>query len=510
MNLPMPILMALMAAPLPAQPVIAVAGMSHESDSFNPAKTTLEDFHWPPGDNREEWLRTNAGQNTIAAGYIEGAGKYGLALYPAVVVQATPKGPVTDEAFETITAEMIRRIKRLPKLDGVLLALHGAMVVESYPHGDTELVRRVRQAVGPRIPIVVTHDFHANINPELGKLCNALITFKENPHIDTRERGLQAARIIADTISGKVKPVQAIVKPPMIYNIVYQHTRRPPLLPIVEESRRLEQNPKVLACSVSGGYQYADVPWVGPSVVVVTDNDPELARREAQRLSDMLWATRGQLKLNLPDAATAVKMAMAAGRFPVALIDMGDNIGGGSAGDGTFLLDELIRQKAEGWVVAIADPQAVKEAMRLGVGARFDMAVGGKTDRFHGKPVRVRGTVKSLHLGKYLETEIRHGGGRYWDNGISAVIAAEGSTRDLENLLLLTTLRSSPNSIHQLVSCGIYPERQKILTVKGAIAPRAAYEPVAARILEVDTPGLTAVNPSRFTYKRARKGLFGL
>lgn len=502
-------LTAWMAAAQQAQPVIAVAGISHESCSFNPAKTGLADFGWPVKIDREAWLRETAG-STIPAGFIEGARQFGLDLRPGVLVGATPKGPVTDEAFETMTAEMIQQIRAIEKLDGVLLALHGAMVVESHPHGDAELVRRVRQAVGPRVPIVVTHDFHANIPPELIELATALVTFKENPHIDTRERGIQAARIMAETVRGRVKPVQAMVKPPMIYNIVYQHTKRPPLLPIVEESRLLERNPKVLAASVAGGYQYADVPQVGPSVVVVTDGDPDLARREAQRLSDMLWATREQLNLNLPDAAGAVKRAIAAEKFPVAVIDMGDNIGGGSAGDSTFLLEELLRQKAQGWVVTLADRAAVEHAKRAGIGQPFDLEVGGKTDSYHGKPVRVRGVVKSLHLGRYVETEVRHGGGRYWDLGHAAVIAVESGTPDLENLLLLTTLRSSPNSLHQLISVGIYPERQRILTVKGAIAPRAAYEPVAAEFIEADTPGLTAVNPTRFTYTRARRPLFGL
>ncbi len=488
---------------LSAHPVIAVAGISHESESFSPAVTTLEDFQWPPSNDRAAWLRDHAAENTTLAGYIDGAKQFGLDLYPTVVVGATPKGPVAGSAFETMMAEMIRRLKALARVDGVLLALHGAMVVETYPHGDTELVRRVREAVGPKTPVVVTHDFHANITPEIVELSTALVTFKENPHVDTRECGLRAARILALAVSGKAQPVQAVVKPPMIFNIVYQHTRRAPLLPIVEESRAVERKPGVLACSVSGGYQYADVPWLGPSVVVVTDNDRELAAREAKRLSGMLWAARDQLKLDLPESARAVTMAMSNDRFPVALIDMGDNIGGGSAGNTTFVLEELLKQKASGWVVTLADPRAVREAMRLGVGAAFDFAVGDK-------PVQVRGVVKSLHLGKYVETEIRHGGGRYWDNGLSAVIAEEGSTRDLENLLLLTSLRSSPNSIHQLVSCGIYPERQKILVVKGAIAPRAAYEPVVARIIEVDSPGLTAVNPKRFTYRLARRPLFGL
>lgn len=493
------------------RPVIAVAGISHESDSFNPARTTLADFGWGRGFDPAQYLAAAAGGNTTVSGYVEGARLYGLELVPTIAVGAAPKGPVAAEAFETITAEMIRRIKAMPKLDGVLMPLHGAMVVESHPHGDEELVRRVRAAVGASPPIVVTHDFHANVSPETVKLCNALITFKENPHIDTRERGLQAARILAETLEGKRRPTQAIAKPPMMYNIVYQYTRREPLLPIVEESRRLErENPKILAVSVSGGYQYADVPYMGPSVIVVTDNDLRLAEREANRLAAMLWATRDRLELKLPDAAAAVRQAIAETRFPVALIDMGDNIGGGSSGDATFLLEQLLRQKAQGWVVTLADPAAVREAVKLGIGGAFDLEVGGKTDSFHGKPVRLRGRVKSLHDGQYVETEIRHGGGRYHNMGLSAVIEVEGSSRDLANLVLLTTRRSSPNSIHQIVSCGIYPERQRILTVKGAIAPRAAYEPVAAKIIEVDTPGLTAVNPARFEYRRVRRPLVGL
>jgi microcystin degradation protein MlrC len=490
--------------------LIAVAGISHESASFNPAKTTLADFGWPEPQSLEVMQTEHAKANTTVAGYLEGAARYGFTIHAIMAANAAPKGPVAADAFETMAAELIRRLRAAPKLDGVLMPLHGAMVVENIPSGDAELVRRVRAAMGAAMPIVVTHDFHANITPEIVRDCDALITYKENPHIDPKDRGLQAARIIAGMAAGKLKPVQAVVKPPMMYNIVYQYTKRAPLLPIVEESRRLEQNPKILACSVSGGYQYADVPYMGPSVVVVTDGDKELAEREAKRLSDMLWATRDRLVLNVPEAAEAVRRASAASRFPVALIDLGDNIGGGSSGDSTFILDELLKQKAQGWVVAIADPQAAKAAFQSGVGQTFEGLVGGKTDKLHGAPVRVRGRVRSLHEGKYIETEVRHGGGRYWDMGHTAVIEAAGSTPDMPNLLLLTMKRSSPNSLHQLISVGVYPERQRILVVKGAIAPRAAYEPIAAQIIEVDTPGVTAVNPARFTYKLVRRPLFGL
>ena len=494
-------------------PIIGVAGISHESNSFSSQKTTLNDFNVRLGEAADERAKSFfalANSQTTSSGYIEGAKRFGLELYPALLVRARPMGVVTDEAFETMMKEVIRQLKAGPKLDGILLHLHGAMIVESYPSGDEEIVKRVREEFGPDMPIVVTHDFHANITPGIIEYSDVLITFKENPHLDTFDRGLQAAEIMSRMVKGEVKPTQAVVKPPMVYNIVYQNTFSEPFLPITAESKQSEENPKILATSVSGGYQYADVPWMGPAVVVVTDNDPELAKKEAERLSEMLWNTRDKTVLDNPDPAEAVKMAMEHEGRPVVLIDMGDNIGGGSTGDSSFLLEELLKQGAHGWVMVIADSAAYKVAEKAGVGNEFDFPVGGKTDNMHGKPVQVKGQVRSLHVGRYLETEVRHGGGRYWNMGNTAVIQVGGSTLDEPNLLLLTTVPSSPNSVHQLISNGVYVERQKIIVVKGAIAPRAAYEPFASTMISVDSPGSTAVNPAWFEYKNIRKGLFGM
>ncbi|MGH9844759.1 MAG: M81 family metallopeptidase, partial [Blastocatellia bacterium] len=225
-----------MHTPLPqsAKPRIAVAGISHESNSFFPSKTVLADFDGRDNKPAAETLREWARSKSTVSGYVEGARRFDLELVPTLVATAAPKGPVTDEAFHALMDEMIRRLKAAPKLDGLLLANHGAMVVESYPHGDAEVVRRLREALGPDFPIVVTHDFHANVSPEIIERSTALLTYKENPHIDTWERGIQAAQIMAGIVRGKAKPTQAIAKPPMLYNIVFQHTKREPLLPIVE------------------------------------------------------------------------------------------------------------------------------------------------------------------------------------------------------------------------------------------------------------------------------------
>jgi len=491
------------------RPLIAIGGINHESNTFNPRKTGLELFT-PRNIPADEFLRETAKSNSTTSGFIAGAKLYGFDVYPIFDTEAPPLGPVTRDAFNALTGELIARLKAAPKLDGLLLFLMGAMVSEDYPIADAEAVHRVRAAMGDRFPIVVVHDFHANVSPEIVKLTDALITYKECPHLDSKQRGVQAAKIMAGIVSGRVRPAQALQKPPMLYNLVFQNTFRQPFLAITEESRSLEKNPKILAVSVPGGYQYGDVPTMGPSVIVVTDNDPELAGRAAKRLSDMLYATRDKLVLNLPDPAHAVAQDMASARFPVALFDTGDNIGGGSAGDSTFLIAELLHQKASGWFVPFTEPEAAAAAFRAGVGQSFNMLVGGKADNLHGKPVRVRGTVRSLHRGTYFETETRHAGRRYFDMGLTAIIEAEGSAPDLPNLVMLTTKPAIPLSIHQLTSCGVYPERMKILVVKGTIAPHPAYEPVAAKIIEVDSPGVTAVNPARFVFKNVRRPMFGL
>ena len=491
-------------------PVVAIGSIMHESNSFNPAKTRLADFHFRQETDVDATLRNWSAGNTEVAGMLEEATRAGFQLRPAIYAAATPRGPVDAEAFEELCARLLTSFKNAMPLDGVLLALHGAMYAEKFPHADEEIVRRVRRLIGRSVPLIVTHDFHANIPPGIVELCDALVTYQQTPHIDTRERGIRAASILARMLKGEVKPRQCLIKPPMFWNLVFQNTFDEPLLPITQASMELERQPGVLAASVAGGYQYGDVPWMGPSVVVVTDGDAELAEREARRLAGMMWDRRDALQLNLPNVADAVRGAIESDRFPVALFDVGDNVGGGTAGDETGILEELLRQNARGWALVLYDPAAVEAAKSAGIDGSFEMAVGGRAEDTNSKPVPVQGIVRSLHHGRYVETEVRHGGQRYWDMGHSAVIEVKGSTPDDLNLLILTAERSSPNSLHQLIGCGVYPERQKILVAKGTIAPRAAYEPVAARIVMVDTPGYTSVNPARFVFKNVRPGVWGL
>ncbi len=481
---------------------LALAGFLHESNTFATSPTRREDFPLHVG---AAVAARFGGTFHEMAGFLAGAGEYGFDAYPVAAAEATPAGPVTRDAYEHITGLITSGLAAAPALDGVLLALHGAMVVEDLPHADLETVRRVRQVVGAGVPIAVTHDYHANIPAEMAECADILVVYKTNPHIDQLERGLQAARILAATARGEARPVIGLAKPEVLLNIYFHNTSRPPVQPLLAAAVGLEQTPGVLAASVAAGYQYADVPAMGPTMAVVTDGDRTAAAAQAQDLADRLWAVREQLHVRLPGPADAVRQAMAAARYPVGLLDFGDNIGGGSAGDSTLILAELLAQRAEGWVVTLWDPAGAQACNAAGIGAEITLSAGGHTDTQHGEPVQVRGRVRSLHDGRYEETERRHGGGRHFDQGLTAVLAITDPGR---GLLVLNTRRAMPNSIHQIMSLGIVPAQQRLLVAKGAVAPRAAYEPVVADLIEVDSGGATAIGRPASAYRRARPNLY--
>ena len=480
---------------------IAIGGIMHESNTFSDTRTDYGAFSQTFARYLiDAWSETHHEM----AGFIQGTAQYDYTVSPTLMASATPAGPVTDDAFDRLTDMLIQHLKSIPEYDGLLLALHGALVAESYPDGDGEILRRLRVEFGHDLPIIVTLDQHANVSEQMVAESTALVIYKTTPHIDQRQRGLQAAELMMRILRDGVTPTQVLAKPPMLLNILYHNTSVPPMEPILTAAKQLEMHTDVLAASVAVGYPYADVYEAGPAFVVATDDDPKLAQTEADRLSDMLCGVREELTLDLPDAAQAVEQAVASDKHPVILVEMGDNIGGGSPGDSTFVLAELQQQEASGFVVILCDPDGVQTCIQAGVGAEVALDVGAKADNLHGSPVSIQGKVRCIHDGRYEETEPRHGGQRHHNQGLTTVIAVGDS------LVVLTSRRQTPFSLHQLLSLGINPTEMRIIVVKAAVAFRAAYEPIAGRIIEVDTPGLTAVNPLHFEYHNVRRPLFPL
>lgn len=483
---------------------IAIGGFMHESNTFAKAPTDLPRFREGSLSYGPALVPVWRDAHHEVGGFIAGAERFGYDLVPIAMAWGTPAGPVADEFFEHMVDALVTGI-RLAEPDGVLLALHGAMVTPKHEDADAEVLRRVRAAVGPKLPIGATLDFHGNISPPMAETANILVGYQTYPHVDQRECGLRAAELLARTLRGEIHPVSFVAKPGMLINLLGQATDRPPMSDLMKLAREVEREPGMLSISVMAGFAYADVPEMGASIIAVADGDRNLAERKAKEIAERMWAVREQLNVEPPEAAEAVRRAIAEAKPPVVLVDIGDNIGGGSAGDGTVLLAELLKQKATGFIVVLYAPEAVKQAKAVGIGGSLEASVGGAIDAMHGEPVKIRSAVRSLHDGHWIETEARHGGKRQNNQGHAAVLdLGDGNT------LVLNSLRTPPFSLGQLTSLGIDPNAARIIVVKAAVAYKAAYAPIAGEIIEVDTPGLTAINPARFAFQRVRRPLYPL
>lgn len=484
--------------------LIAIAGILHESNTFAPSPTTLQSFADVAIARGDEIRRVWGEAHHEIGGFIEGTEKAGAQTALTLGAAATPSGPLTRETFESLAGELIDRVLDA-KPDGVLLALHGAMVAEHVRDADGETITRLRHALGPDTPIVLTLDLHANVSRRMTDAANATIAYRTYPHVRQRDRGLEAAALLVATVRGDIRPLTVLRKPPLVHNIVKQQTAKGPGAEILAQLDVTAGVDGILSASYAPGFYYADVEEMGPAIIVVADDDEDLATREADRLADLVWERRADLTADLPDPESAVSGALSANLGPVCLLDCGDNIGGGSPGDSTILFHEVVRQGGSGALVILYDPEAVRACELAGINGAVSLRAGGKTDRLHGAPVNISGVVERLSDGHYVETEPRHGGKRFGNQGPTAVVRTDDGNR-----VVLTTLREAPMSLQQILSLDIDPLAYRLIVVKGTVAPRAAYEPIASEMVAVDTPGVTAASPFQFAYTHRSKPLYPL
>jgi microcystin degradation protein MlrC len=484
---------------------VAIAGFLHESNTFLSVPTTIENFRDTSWSEGREIVRRWADTHHELGGMLQGCAEERLESVPLVATYAVPSGAITSETFSQIADALISSLRREMPVDGILLALHGATAASDCRDADGEITRRVRQVVGPGIPVVMTLDLHANISERMIANTDAAITYRSNPHLDQRERGIEAARLLAATLRGEVQPVQAVETPPWIIPICRQYTAEHPVRGLYDFADEIRQWPGILAVNIGLGFYYADVEEMGAAFSVVADRDTALARKAARAIATHAWERRHEFTNNLMSPADAVRHVARAAATPVGLFDVGDNVGGGSPADSTILFQEVLRQGVSNALVILYDPEAVAACVQAGVRSEVDLPVGAKTDGMHGRPIKLRGRVRTIGDGLFFEREARHGGWGAGDQGVTVVVeTAESHT------IVLTSRRMAPFYLQQIRSLGVDPAAKRILIVKGVVAPRAAYAPVCAEIVLVDTPGVTANDPRCFSYKHRRPEMFPL
>jgi microcystin degradation protein MlrC len=361
------------------------------------------------------------------------------------------------------------------------------MVVEGHEDGEGELLRRLRDAIGPEAPVVVTLDLHANVTEAMAMHASALIAFRTYPHIDQYERAWQGAELLERAMQGEIRPRTAIARRPTIYGFNHGRTQSGPMVEALAHADAVEQRGDALVVSICAGFSRADIRDVGPTVTVTTDGASPRGQAIAEELMDFAWETREINTAKLLSVAEVVELARRgkAGDKPLVIADYTDNPGGGGYGDATALLRAMAAAELPSVAFhAIYDPEAVQAGIRAGVGARIALTLGGKTDsRMGGGPLTLEGEITCITNGKFV-ADGPMGGGVARDYGPSLVFRVGGID------IVLITNNGQANDLGQLTSLGIDPTRYRTVAVKSMHHFRAAFEPIARQVVLVDTGAL--------------------
>ncbi|MDF1512911.1 MAG: M81 family metallopeptidase, partial [Anaerolineae bacterium] len=465
---------------------VLLAGLSHETHTFIPKLTRLQDFHIL----EDAGIRAAQGDVSGLAGVWEVAEASGWEVVPVVHMSALPGPLVADEVVETFWERFAGAVKKETKvgLDGVMLMLHGAMVSESYTDVEGELLQRIHERPElTNVPVCGSLDLHCNFTANMATYSSALFSYRENPHTDIKQTAVCAARALERLMDTGEKPVTIYAHPSLIWTPSGNSTREMPMRALEQRAREIEAaHPEMLVVNVFGGYAFADIPEVGVSFSAVTVGDPESARQAVDELSAMALDMRELGNVSGIDLETVLDSLPEHPQGPVLLVESADNIGGGTPGDITFILRKLVERDIHNAGVIINDAQTVQGLQSCEIGARVHVDIGGKSGVVGAEPLTLEVELQSLSDGTYnLEDPHSHlaGSGQRIHMGPCAVVRHRGI------IILLTSHPSPPFDLGQWRSQGVNPEELDVIVVKAAAAHRQAYDPIAAASYTVDTPG---------------------
>jgi microcystin degradation protein MlrC len=481
---------------------VAIAAILQESNTFSPVKTHYEDFSPVFGAAAFE---RHQGKATEMGGFIRVLSEAGVRIAPVCAAWAVTAGRMVRGDFERLAAEFSAHLKRVRRPAALLFAMHGAQTAGGIDDVEGMLLARARRALGQAAPIVVTLDLHANLTHAMLSNATAIVGYHTYPHVDMYETGVKAARLALRILAGKVKPVMAFRKLPLIVPAENMQTTSGPMHRLIERGKALEASGRALAASVFGVQPWLDVEEMGCSVVVVGDGAAPRVEATASSLAQRFWQSRREFAVRLTPPARAIRQALRLPGGPVVLSESSDSTGSGSPGDSTGLLKALLAARLrEPAAIFLVDPEAVARAVRAGVGNSVSMMIGGKFDRKHSRPLRVTGRVRLISDGRWTPRARGYNTGIETSMGRAAVLEV-GAIRIL--LAERSTMTVDPELYR---SHGIEPLDTKIVAVKSPNGFRAAYEPIAKGVFIVDTPGVSTADLRTLPYTRVPRPIYPL
>jgi microcystin degradation protein MlrC len=486
---------------------LLLAMFKHETNTFSPVATPFERFF----KGRSQAL---AGEDAVAAyrgtgsglgGFIDVAEQAGAEMVVPVAAEASPSGPVDDDAYRAITDLILEQVRK-GGFDGILLDLHGAMVTGSLEDGEGTLLERLR-AIDPTTPVGVTLDMHANLYDNMVRHATVISGYHTYPHVDVFEAGRRAADVIVRTIRRQVRPVMAWGNRPMLPHVMRQGTHAEPNRSLQAKCIDLEAG-QALAASVFTGFPHADIRNAGLSAVVCTDGDPALAVALRDELLDQAWRARAEFVFDPEPLHESVARARQMMQGPVFLLDHCDNSASGGTMDTTAVLAEVLRQGlADVAFYAIYDPKAAAMAAEAGLGARVTLSLGGNAALpslgLPNPSLQVSGTVKFAFDGQYRSQGPMYKG-ILLDTGTTVVI----DTGKVE--VVVISRYQEPYDMSCLQSAGIDPLKKRYVVLKSRVHWRAGFGPIAREVVECAGLGVTTSDYGQIQFRNVRRPIFPL
>jgi microcystin degradation protein MlrC len=491
---------------------VLTAEFVHESNTFKKGRTDLATFRAETLDLAQAAIDRFGDVNAEIAGFLDAGREAGWSIRHVVSAHATPGARVSRDAFDHIAGLICdAAVEERGRLDGILLGLHGAMVPDFCEDGEGELLARLRAIVGPDLPIAVTLDLHAIATPDMIRLAQIYVSYKTYPHVDMRETGLHAGRLLDAAMRGRVQPVTIRAHRAMLDEANAGRTDVPETAALYERAKAHEAEAGILAVSINAAFAEADVAEAGPTVLVTYDANVEAAanraRDIAEGIADTIWAQRGSISNHFLTPAEAARMARDhdADTGPLVIADYADNPGAGAYGDATALLAALLDAGAtDGGFAPVIDPEAAAILHRHSEGDTVTLDVGGKMDpSFGGGPLTLTGKIIRLSDGVYTGDGPILGGITH-TFGPTAVLRVAGID------ILVVSLPGQMLDLQQVLAFGIEPGRLRFLVVKSMQHFRAAFEPVAARVIVCDTGALATPRAALRPYRRVKRPIWPL
>jgi microcystin degradation protein MlrC len=488
--------------------MIAVGGFQHETNTFAPHLAPFENFEradsWPGLTIGEPLVETMAGLNIPLTGFIDAAQQAGHDLHPLCWCAAEPSSYVTRDAFERIADLICSGLRNGPALEAVYLDLHGAMVTEHYEDGEGELLRRVREIVGPSIPVVISLDLHANVTAGMIEDCDAMTIYRTYPHLDMAETGARTYELLEPLLAG-FKLHKAMRKIPFLFPLTAQCTDFEPCRSIYAPLDAISQTPGLNNIDFATGFPPADIDECGAAVVAY-GVDPETVEAAADDLYRQVLDAEADFQFETFSADEAVARAMGNDSSkPVVLADAQDNPGAGGTSDTTGLLESLVRNGARQAVIAIVyDPEVADMAHAVGVGAELEIELGAKSGFPGVDSYRARFVVEALGDGRFVFTGAMNLNS-HAELGNMALLRVIDDNSEVR--VVVGSMRAQCLDLAMIRHLGIEPTEQKIVAVKSTVHFRADFDPIAAETLVVLTPGANACRLTELEFKNLRSGV---